>query len=112
MTSRFSTLQQRDARPARAPEPAPSQHQSVVIPTTRKMQPKPELGLKATNKVIDARSRLHRMLIEEINLVALERLPKDEMRRQVHDFVSEKTRQERMAINVASIMRCGRSSIT
>jgi pilus assembly protein CpaF len=101
--SRFSALQQRDASASRAIEPAPAEHRSVVIPTTRKAQPKHELGPKTTNKVIDARSRLHRMLIEEINLVALERLPKDEMRRQVHDFVSEKTRQERMAINVAEL---------
>jgi pilus assembly protein CpaF len=103
MTSRFSTLQQRDARPVRAPEPAQAQHHAVVIPNSRKVQPKPELAPKTTNKVIDARARLHRMLIEEINLVALERLPKDEMRRQVHDFVSEKTRHERMAINVAEL---------
>ena len=37
MTSRFSTLQNRDARPVRAPEPAPTQHHAVVIPTTRKL---------------------------------------------------------------------------
>ena len=103
MTSRFSTLQHRDAQPVRAPEPAQGHHQAVVIPTTRKTQPKADIGPKATNKVIDARARLHRMLIEEINLVALERLPKDEMRRQVHEFVSEKTRHERMAINVAEL---------
>jgi len=101
--SRFSTLQQRDARPVHAPEPGQAQHNAVVIPTTRRAQPRQDLAPKATNKVIDARSRIHRMLIEEINLVALERLPKDEMRRQVHDFVSEKTRQERMAINVAEL---------
>ncbi|RUY21221.1 CpaF family protein, partial [Mesorhizobium sp. M7A.F.Ca.US.001.04.2.1] len=50
-----------------------------------------------------ARVRIHRLLLEEINLVALERLPKDEMRRQVHDFVSEKTKQERMAINTVEL---------
>ena len=73
----------------RAPEPAQAaQHHAVVIPSTRKAQPKQDLAPRTTNKVIDARARLHRMLIEEINLVALERLPKDEMRRQVHDFVS------------------------
>ena len=43
------------------------------------------------------------MLIEEINLVALERLPQDEMRRQVHEFVLEKTRQERLAVNGAEL---------
>ncbi|RUY54397.1 CpaF family protein, partial [Mesorhizobium sp. M7A.F.Ca.CA.001.12.1.1] len=47
--------------------------------------------------------RIHRLLLEEINLVALERLPKDEMRRQVRDFVSEKTKQERMAINTVEL---------
>ena len=103
MTSRFSALQNRDARPAPAPEPAATQHHAVVIPSTRRAQPRQDLSPKTTNKVIDARARLHRMLIEEINLVALERLPRDEMRRQVHDFVSEKTRQERMAINVAEL---------
>jgi pilus assembly protein CpaF len=103
MTSRFSALQQRDVRPVQAHEPATSQHQAVVIPTSRKAQPKADVGPKATSKVIDARARLHRMLIEEINLVALERLPRDEMRRQVHDFVSEKTRHERMAINVVEL---------
>ncbi|UVK36685.1 CpaF family protein [Mesorhizobium sp. AR10] len=105
MTSRFSTLQNRDARPQRPAEAAPVAHHAVVIPTTRKaLPPKAEATPgKSANKVLDARVRIHRLLLEEINLVALERLPKDEMRRQVHDFVSEKTRQERMAINTAEL---------
>ncbi|RUX63634.1 CpaF family protein [Mesorhizobium sp. M7A.F.Ca.US.014.04.1.1] len=105
MTSRFSTLQNRDARPQRAHETTPVAHHAVVIPTSRKALPaKPEAALaKNANKVLDARVRIHRLLLEEINLVALERLPKDEMRRQVHDFVSEKTKQERMAINTVEL---------
>jgi pilus assembly protein CpaF len=104
MSSRFSTLQKRDVRPERPPEPTASQHLTVVIPTTRTpVPPKAEVGPAKPTKVLDARVRIHRMLIEEINLVALERLPRDEMRRQVHDFVSEKTRQERLAINVAEL---------
>ena len=105
MTSRFSTLQNRDARPQRAAEPMPIPHHAVVIPTNRKALPaKPEATpAKNANKVLDARVRIHRLLLEEINLVALERLPKDEMRRQVHDFVSEKTKQERMAINTVEL---------
>ncbi|RWC64510.1 CpaF family protein [Mesorhizobium sp.] len=105
MTSRFSTLQNRDTRPQRAAEPTPVAHHAVVIPTNRKVSPaKPEaLPAKNANKVLDARVRIHRLLLEEINLVALERLPKDEMRRQVHDFVSEKTKQERMAINTVEL---------
>ena len=105
MTSRFSTLQNRDARPLRAADPMPVARHEVVIPTSRKASPaKPEVApAKNANKVLDARVRIHRMLLEEINLVALERLPKEEMRQQVHDFVSEKTRQERMAINTAEL---------
>jgi pilus assembly protein CpaF len=104
MTSRFSTLQNRDIRPLMPAEAAPVAHHAVVIPTTRKAMPKPEAAPgKSANKVLDARVRIHRMLLEEINLVALERLPKDEMRRQVQEFVSEKTRQERMAINTAEL---------
>ncbi|TIV66056.1 MAG: CpaF family protein, partial [Mesorhizobium sp.] len=105
MSSRFTNLQNRDARPARPPEPVSVAHHAVVIPTTRKpAAPKPEAApAKSANKVLDARVRIHRMLLEEINLVALERLPKDEMRRQVHEFVSEKTRHERMAINTAEL---------
>lgn len=103
MISRFSTLQQRDVRPVRV-EPAAGSHTPVNIPTTRKhVPPKADNGPKTTNKVLDARVRLHRLLLEEINLVALERLPRDEMRRQVHEFVQEKTRHERLAVNVAEL---------
>ncbi|RWF17667.1 MAG: CpaF family protein, partial [Mesorhizobium sp.] len=97
MNSRFSMLQKRDATPESRQEQAPIQHRPVVTP------PKPEVGPAKPTKVLDARMRIHRMLIEEINLVALERLPRDEMRRQVHDFVSEKARGERLAVNVAEL---------
>ncbi|MEO3387516.1 CpaF family protein [Mesorhizobium sp. CAU 1741] len=101
--SRFSMLQ---ARAAQAPRPSRSSEREVVvtIPNSRKQEPEVrQEQSKASNRVLEARIRIHRMLIEEINLVALERLPKDEMRRQVHDFVTEKTREERMAINSAEL---------
>jgi pilus assembly protein CpaF len=104
MSSRFSTLQNRDLRSERPVEQIPASSHAIVIPTTRKSTaPKSEATAKGADKVLDARVRIHRMLLDEINLVALERLPRDEMRRQVHEFVSEKTRHERMAINVAEL---------
>jgi pilus assembly protein CpaF len=109
MTSRFSTLQARQPHDSRPAQATPEHHVAVVIPTTRKApkavpQPVGDPAKAATsNRVAEARVRIHRMLIEEINLVALERLPKDEMRRQVHEFVSQKTRDERLAINVAEL---------
>lgn len=101
--SRFSTLQ---ARVAQAPKPARSSEREVVVSIPNSRRPEPEHRqeqTKTSNRVLEARIRIHRMLIEEINLVALERLPKDEMRRQVSDFVTEKTREERLAINVAEL---------
>jgi pilus assembly protein CpaF len=109
MTSRFSTLQNRQPHDSRPVQAAPEHHVAVVIPTTRKAPkiapvPAGDPAKAATsNRVAEARVRIHRMLIEEINLVALERLPKDEMRRQVHEFVSQKTREERLAINIAEL---------
>lgn len=102
--SRFSTLQ---ARAVLAPGPGRALDREVVvaIPNARRAEAeaKPPEQAKTSNRVLDARVRIHRMLIEEINLVALERLPKQEMRRQVQDFVTEKTREERLAINVAEL---------
>jgi len=57
-------------------------------------------GKAQSGSVIDARIRLHRKIIEELNLVALEKMPQDQMRREVKDFVGEVARQERMALNV------------
>jgi pilus assembly protein CpaF len=104
--SRFTVLQNRAAQPARPAEPAKAPTQVVTIPTVRTSHaaPKPDTsGSKPANRVVEARGRIHRLLLEEINLVALERLPKDEMRRQVFDFVSEKIHAERMAINAAEL---------
>src|SRR5262249_44034924 len=104
---RFSTLHKRVDAPARPVEPMRPADHGVSIPNARKQapvaSPDPSGAPKTSNRVLDARIRIHRMLLDEINLVALERLPKDEMRRQVHEFVSEKTREERMAINVAEL---------
>ncbi|HEV7252138.1 MAG TPA: CpaF family protein [Mesorhizobium sp.] len=102
MISRFSALRERSAAPP-PPSPPPSAP-AIVVPTrvTAQAQPEPPAPRQA-DRVLEARGRLHRLLLEEINLVALERLPREEMRRQVHDFVSEKTRAERLAVNVQEL---------
>ena len=53
--------------------------------------------------MLDAKVRLHRKLIEELNLPALERLPVEEVRREIMGFVSEQVREERLALNVAEL---------
>ncbi|HEX2215386.1 MAG TPA: CpaF family protein [Xanthobacteraceae bacterium] len=54
---------------------------------------------QTTDKLLDARVRLHRRLIDEINLSALEKLPADEMRRHVFALVSQYILAERLALN-------------
>jgi pilus assembly protein CpaF len=52
-----------------------------------------------TDKLLDAKVRLHRRLIEEINLQALEKLPEDEMRAHIQGLVSQYVLVERLALN-------------
>ena len=108
MSSRFSALRDRPAALAGAAQPAAAERSvAIVVPNARRAEPAPQKPddsqARASSRVVEARVRLHRSLIEEFNLVALEQLPREEMRRQVHEFVSEKTRQERLAINVAEL---------
>jgi pilus assembly protein CpaF len=108
MASRFSTLRDRPKDVRSAEQPAGSAIAAVVIPSARKViravTPEPSAGqVKTSSRTHDARDRIHRMLLEEINLVALEKLPRSEMERQIHEFVSEKTRNERLALNAAEL---------
>src|SRR5215468_4070767 len=56
-----------------------------------------------TDKLLDAKVRLHRKLIEEINLSALEKLPEDEIRRHVQQLVSQYILVERLALNTQEL---------
>src|SRR4029079_10525017 len=52
-----------------------------------------------TDKLLDAKVRLHRRLIEEINLSALEKLPEEEMRGHIKQLVAQYVMVERLALN-------------
>ena len=52
-----------------------------------------------TDKLLDAKVRLHRRLIEEINLQALEKLPEDEMRAHIQQLVTQHVVTDRLALN-------------
>jgi pilus assembly protein CpaF len=75
-------------------EPAPSEPASPTQPS-----PNPLLS----DKLLDAKVRLHRRLIEEINLSALEKLPEDEIRRHVQQLVSQYVLVERLALNAQEL---------
>ena len=77
--------------PEAAPEPAPE----AAAPAA----PNPLL----TDKLLDAKVRLHRRLIEEINLSALEKLPEDEIRGHIQQLVSQYVLTERLALNTQEL---------
>jgi pilus assembly protein CpaF len=74
--------------PEAAPEPAPA--------------PVPANPL-LSDKLLDAKVRLHRRLIEEINLSALEKLPEDEIRNHIQQLVSQYVLVERLALNTQEL---------
>jgi len=50
-------------------------------------------------ELIDAKVRLHRKLIDELNLSALERLSRDQLKSQVAELVTDYVRSERILLN-------------
>jgi pilus assembly protein CpaF len=104
MAGRFSL------RRASTPEPAAAVAEQVapvaegasfsIVPE----QPAPEPAPPAANpllsdRLLDAKVRLHRRLIEEINLSALEKLPEEEIRGHVKQLVTQYILAERLALN-------------
>ncbi len=108
MSGRFT------ARRSTAPEPAAVVDAPPLAPAPMSwMATAPELAhdkLAAepldplrSDKLLDAKVRLHRRLIEEINLSALEKLPEDEMRAHVQQLVTQYIVVERLALNTQEL---------
>jgi pilus assembly protein CpaF len=99
------------ARRAPRPEPAPAAAEPAPaldgVSWTVFAEPAPEPAPAAapaanpllSDKLLDAKVRLHRRLIEEINLQALEKLPEDEIRAHITQLVSQYILIERLALN-------------
>jgi pilus assembly protein CpaF len=98
------------ARRAAVAEPAPAADalsaaglDSVARTVLPESSPEP-IAVPSANpllsdKLLDAKVRLHRRLIEEINLQALEKLPEEEMRAHIHQLVTQYILVERLALN-------------
>ena len=104
-------------RPTAAPVPTPAlpvEPSSPLVPTEATeppvfsmLSPAPEpekapadpINPLLSDKFLDAKVRLHRRLIEEINLSALEKLPEDEMRQHIQQLVTQYITVERLALN-------------
>ncbi len=85
------------AAPAAPPAPA-SAAAAAAAPATSSA-PNPLLS----EKLLDAKVRLHRRLIEEINLSALEKLPEEQIRAHVQGLVSQYVLVERLALNAQEL---------
>src|SRR5690242_9433789 len=56
-----------------------------------------------SDKLLDAKVRLHRRLIEEVNLSALEKLSEDQIRAHIQQLVSQYILVERLALNAEEL---------
>jgi pilus assembly protein CpaF len=56
-----------------------------------------------SDKLLDAKVRLHRRLIEEVNLSALEKLSEDEIRKHIQELVTQYILVERLALNTEEL---------
>src|ERR1700734_1916810 len=108
MAGRFST--HRVAAPALGPaieeaaaETASGTGLSEPLPAPEPAAPQPTANPLLTEKLLDAKVRLHRRLIEEINLSALEKLPEEEMRSHIQGLVSQYVLTERLAPNTQEL---------
>ena len=96
MSGRFSA--QRAAAPgSTADSPTPV----VAAPELSTLPFKPdtiEADADATERMIDVKVRLHRRLLDDINLAAIEKMSSDEIRPHVHSLVGEYVAKERLAL--------------
>jgi pilus assembly protein CpaF len=56
-----------------------------------------------SGRLLDAKLRIHRRLIDDINLTALEKAPEQEVRASVHDLVTQYAASERLALNAVEM---------
>ncbi|HLL26218.1 MAG TPA: CpaF family protein [Xanthobacteraceae bacterium] len=105
MLGRFTTRKASDPAPQPVAELEPSSFLDA-LPAVAAPESAPEAANSnplLSDKLLDAKVRLHRRLIEEINLPALEKLPEDEMKRQIHGLVSQYTLAERLPLNAQEL---------
>jgi pilus assembly protein CpaF len=72
-------------------------------PISAEIESVPEVATRArpqlSEKLLDAKVRMHQRLIEEINLSALEKMPEEQIRQHVSELVSQYIAAERLALN-------------
>ena len=85
------------------PTEAPSLQMMAELPKLEAIaEPAPSIS-PLRDKLLDAKVRLHRRLIEEINLSAIEKVSEGEVRRQISALVAQYVLAERIALNAQEL---------
>ena len=108
MSGRFTARRSTTAEPAAVTDapplaPAPMSWMATAPEVAQEKLPAEPSDPLRSDKLLDAKVRLHRRLIEEINLSALEKLPEDEMRAQILQLVTQYIVVERLALNTQEL---------
>jgi len=82
------------AKPAMAVAP---QKPAPVQPTAEAER------VSSQERLLDIKLRIHRRLIDELNLAAVEKIPERELRAQVHGLVAQHVISERLALNAREL---------
>ena len=112
MFGRFTATRRIAEAEAAASAPAPVEIPPADAPPLQlvaelpKLEPNPEpvsSNSPLRDKLLDAKVRLHRRLIEEINLSAIEKVSEGEVRRQISALVAQYVLAERIALNAQEL---------
>lgn len=90
-------------KPVASPPLAPVTQPDVAAGTDPPLASEPVSPKHVVDRLLDAKVRLHRRLIEDINLQALEKLAGDDVRREVSALVGQYVVAERLPLNGAEL---------
>lgn len=90
------------AVPAAAPKPHPMTAAQKGAPTALQQAAEAE-RVSSQERRLDIKLRIHRRLIDELNLAAVDKVPEKELRAQVHGLVAQHVTSERLALNAREL---------
>jgi pilus assembly protein CpaF len=92
-----------------APPPAAAPSAPAPTPTPRGRTEAAAATLSAERQLLEVKLKLHRQLIDELDLSKLDKLGEGELRRQVLSLVADFARAERLVYNTAELEALGAS---
>ncbi len=91
------------AEPMPAPPPVEARHHAPEPETSAPSRPAEPRAMDVKPKLLEAKVRLHKRLIDELNLASLEKLPEQDLRREIHAIISGWVVAERLPLNAKEL---------